>query len=365
MRRAQGDDTWNYIRIYANIRQHIHMSPLGDNLFECVYLKGHPALSTTEVSDDPLPGSWHSKDVFAPHPTIPDVWKYVTRLDDRVTLINGEKVLPLPIEGRMREDPLVREAAVVGIDRSVPGLLVFRATGTDSLSEEAYLDAIWPSVVEANSRAEAFSQITLDMIKVLPSSITYPQTDKGSIIRAQIYKVFASEIEDLYTKVDSFSSEGGQVLNLHAIEEWIMTTFRETIGITLPSSEADYFSSGVDSLKAIQMRRLIQKTLNLRGAILNPNIVYEKVNARGLARYLFALSQGEEIQQEDDSTLAQEYIEKYSVIEKHDYRNGLDYGVNGDVAKRWGNAAVRTPLLFAIQLTDYKNHSSSPAQPAR
>lgn len=184
MRRAAGDDSWNYIRIYANIRQHIHMSPLGTSLFECVYLKAHPALSTTEVSDDPLPGSWHSKDVFTPHPTIPDTWKYVTRLDDRVTVINGEKVLPLPIEGRMREDPLVREAAVVGVDRSIPGLLAFRTAGTDALSDKTYLDAIWPSVLEANSRAEAFSQITRDMIKVLPSTITYPQTDKGSIIRA-------------------------------------------------------------------------------------------------------------------------------------------------------------------------------------
>ncbi|KAI4113110.1 MAG: hypothetical protein LQ345_005845, partial [Seirophora villosa] len=137
IRRAAGDDSWNYIRIYANIRQYIHMSPLGSSLFECVYLKGHPALSTTEVSDDPLPGSWHSKDVFTPHPTIPDTWKYVTRLDDRVTLINGEKVLPLPIEGRMREDPLVREAAVVGIDRSIPGLLVFRTVDTDALSDNA------------------------------------------------------------------------------------------------------------------------------------------------------------------------------------------------------------------------------------
>ncbi|KAL8874833.1 MAG: hypothetical protein Q9198_006727 [Flavoplaca austrocitrina] len=339
MRRAPGDDSWNYIRVYANLQNHIHMSPLGDNLFECVYLKGHPALSTTEISDDPFPGSWHSKDVFTPHPTISNIWKYVTRLDDRVTLINGEKVLPLPIEGRMREDPLVREAAVVGIDRSVPGLLVFRATGTDTLSEETYLDAIWPSVVEANSRSEAFSQITRDMIKVLPLEITYPQTDKGSIIRSQIYKVFGSEIEALYTKADT-NSTGSLKMNLPTLEDWILTTIRSTIGIALPSPSANFFSSGVDSLKAIHMRRLIQQTLDLRGASLSPNIVYEKANARDLALYLFALSQGEEIRQEDDSILAERLIEKYSTFQKFEYMNGLDYGVNGDVVERWGNAAV-------------------------
>ncbi|KAI4255401.1 MAG: hypothetical protein L6R42_006756 [Xanthoria sp. 1 TBL-2021] len=67
----------------------------------------------------------------------------------------------------------------------------------------------------------------------------------------------------------------------------------------LLSSQTDFFSSGVDSLKAIQMRRLIQKTLDLQGATLSPNIVYEKANARDLVLYRSALRRGEEIQQEE------------------------------------------------------------------
>ncbi|KAL9053343.1 MAG: hypothetical protein Q9206_003971 [Seirophora lacunosa] len=114
------------------------------------------------------------------------------------------------------------------------------------------------------------------------------------------------------------------------MEAWIMTAFRETIGIALPSSETEFFSSGIDSLKAIQMRRLILKTLDLKGPRLSPNIVYEKANAGELARHLFALSQGEDIQLEDESILAQQLIEKYSVVERHRYRSGLDYSVNGD-----------------------------------
>ena len=126
MRRPPGDDSWNYIRFYPYHRKYIYMDPLGNNQFEAVYLRGHPALMTSN-SDSPAPGSWRSKDIFTPHPTIQDAWKFVTRIDDRVTLLNGEKVLPLPIEGRLREDPLIREAVVVGVDKSVPGLLVFRA----------------------------------------------------------------------------------------------------------------------------------------------------------------------------------------------------------------------------------------------
>lgn len=290
------------------------MNPLGDNLYECVYLKGHPALSTSN-SDTPAPGSWHSKDVFIPHPTIPDVWKYVTRIDDRVTLVNGEKVLPLPIEGRIREDELVREAVVVGVDQSIPGLLVFRAEGADHMSEEAYLDAIWPSVADANSRAEAFSQITRDMVTLISSNVDYPQTDKGSIIRAQIYSKFADHIQAMYAKLEG-NHERGLQLDLPALEEYLMTAFRDVIGVPLDSLHTDFFTAGVDSLKAIQMRRIIQKTVELNSEQLSPNVVYESGNAKQLAQHLYALGQGEEVRQGDESSLMKQLIDKYSEFRK-------------------------------------------------
>ena len=313
------------------------MNPVGDNLYEFVYLKGHPALSTSELNDDPLPGSWHSRDVFTPHPSIPDVWKYVTRIDDRVTLLNGEKVLPLPIEGRMREDELVREAAVVGVDRSIPGLLVFRAEGTDSMSDKAYLDAIWPSVADANSRAEAFSQITREMIKLLPSNINYPQTDKGNIIRAQLYNRFSAQIEEIYTSLDN-TEHGNKNLDLPALEDYIMTTFQDTVGIALETLETDFFTAGVDSLKAIQMRQIIQKSLSLNGKKLSANIIYEMANVKELARYLFALSKGEEVQHGDQTLLMRQLIDKYSGFEKRLYLNGFTHE---DVLRRRGQAVVR------------------------
>ncbi len=300
------------------------MNPLGDDSYECVYLKGHPALSTSN-SDIPAPGSWHSKDVFIPHPAIPDVWKYVTRIDDRVTLINGEKVLPLPIEGRIREDQLVREAVVVGIDEPIPGLLVFRAKAADHLSDEAYLDAIWPSVADANSRAEAFSQIATDMITLIPSDVDYPQTDKGSVIRAQVYNKFEDQIKEMYAKLQD-NQEGGLKLDQPALEDYLMMTFRDTIGIPLKSLETDFFTAGVDSLKAIQARRIIQKTLELNGNQLSPNIVYESANAKQLARHLYALGKGKEVQQVDKTSLMRQLITKYSTSRKAVVSRSLSEG---------------------------------------
>ena len=312
MRREKGDDTWDYVRIYPNVRDSIQFEPIGNGLFEAVYLQNHPGLAPSIAdSDDSASGSWRSKDVFAPHPSIPDVWKYVTRIDDRITLENGEKVLPLPIEGRIRQDDLVREAVVVGVDRAIPGALVFRAS--DHLSTEEFLDAVWPSIEDANSRAESFSQITRDMVAIVPSNVEYPKTDKGSIIRAQVYEKFADYIDEMYLSLEG-DQEGDLQLDLAGIESFLKDTYEDVVGTTLESLDVDLFNAGVDSLKAIQMRRRIQKTLDLNGNLLSSNVIYEHGNFETLAKYLFSLSPGgHDLSENEDKTLVMKgLIQKYS-----------------------------------------------------
>lgn len=286
------------------------MDPIGDNQFECVYLKSHPGLSVSN-SDDPAPGSWRSKDVFEPHPTIPDTWKYVTRLDDRVTLSNGEKVLPLPIEGRLRQEEIIREAAVFGVDRAIPGLLIFRAS--DELPDDEYLEAVWPAIIDANSRAEGFSQITKEMVGLIPSDVEYPRTDKGSIIRAQIYRKFADKINELYERFDG-DAEGNLKLDLAGIEAFLSDTYEAITGHPLESIDTDFFNADIDSLRAIQMRRIIQKTLDLKGQQLSSNVVYEHGTVKALAQYLFSLTSGESEQNEDKVPLIESLIQKYSTF---------------------------------------------------
>ena len=50
------------------------------------------------------PNSYHPKDLFMAHKNISDPWKHVGHLNYRVTPVNREKVLPLFIEGRIRQD---------------------------------------------------------------------------------------------------------------------------------------------------------------------------------------------------------------------------------------------------------------------
>ncbi|KAI5287183.1 hypothetical protein KEM54_006185, partial [Ascosphaera aggregata] len=215
--RPSGDDDWSYIRLAKHIRNYVYFRCVDEDKkeYEAIYLNGHPALAAHNT-DYPVPGSWSSKDIFTPHPTVKDAWRYLGRIDDRVTLNNGEKVLPLPIEGRIRTEPFVRDCAIVGIGRPVPGLLVFRAKEYDYLSESEFLNALWPAIEDANARAETFSQIAKDMIALIPSDVEYPHTDKNSIIRNQVYRKFEKEIDALYANdegTEDHSNEGRMKLD--------------------------------------------------------------------------------------------------------------------------------------------------------
>jgi long-subunit acyl-CoA synthetase (AMP-forming) len=156
----------------------------GSDICECIVLDGHRAKQVSN-SDSP-PNSFHTSDLFVAHPTVPNAWKFLGRSDDRVTLLNGEKVLPLPIEGSIIRHPFVKEAVVFGVDRPVPGLLLFRSLEAGDVSDDEYLDVVWPAIAEANSKAEAFSQIGRDMVVVQGEDVPVPSTDKSTFKRAQV-----------------------------------------------------------------------------------------------------------------------------------------------------------------------------------
>ncbi|KAE8356404.1 hypothetical protein BDV28DRAFT_127265 [Aspergillus coremiiformis] len=319
--RPADDPFWDYMKFFENIRPFIWMKPISRDLYECVYLAGHPAL-TASNSDMP-PGSYHSRDVFTPHPTIPGRWKYVTRLDDRITLVNGEKVLPLPIEGAMKQSPFVQEAVVIGVGKSVPGLLVFRSEEAKDFSGEVYLDLIWPTVKDANSRAEKFSQISREMITVLPVDSACPRTDKGSVIRAQVYVRYADVIEDAYTRLEQ-NADGTLELDHSSTETHLMRLCREELGFSISSVNSDFFAEGVDSLKAIHLRRLILRDFRiLNSKSISQNIVFEAGNIARLAENIQAIQSGQVTKVEDETSLMPGLIEKYSSFRAHTPNPGL------------------------------------------
>jgi hypothetical protein len=319
-KRPREDKTWDYMRILPSALPYIWMKPFSNDTCELIVLDGLKSKNASN-SDDP-PNSFHTRDLFTPHPVIADAWKFVGRLDDRITLANGEKVLPIPIEGRIRQNSRVKEAVVFGIGRDVPGLLIFRSDSVTHLSNEDFLSAIWPTVADANSHAEAFSQISRDLILPIPESAAYPQTDKGTIIRDKVYAAFADLIDQAYRKFYE-TSNGCLVLAKEQLQEFLVEMCSQYLSIHLPSKDADFFSAGVDSLKAIQLVGEIKKRLYLgtNGPKLNHNVVYEKRNVTGLAHFITTIQQTEQPpddggDEDMEQDLVRALIQKYTSFDR-------------------------------------------------
>lgn len=315
--RPREDKAWNYLEPRPHVAPYIYWKPYSEGLFECVVLDGFGGKAASNSMDPP--NSYHTADLWTPHPDLLHRWKFVGRIDDRVTLTNGEKVLPLDIEGRIRKDPLVREAVVFGIDRPVPGLLVSRSDAAKDLSDKDFIDQIWPTIQYANRYSEAFSQITREVIVPLPLGTEIPVTDKMSVKRAQVYRDFSGLIENVYAKLDV--SLGGHLqLDIPELETWIMKTLETSLGVILENTETDFYSAGVDSLKSIQLRGLIARTLDLgsNAKKLGTMVVSDCGNTARLAKFLYQFRSGEGDDETGSSVKEmQALIDKFSLIQEH------------------------------------------------
>ncbi|ETI26263.1 hypothetical protein G647_03040 [Cladophialophora carrionii CBS 160.54] len=328
--RQPGDNEWNYLRLHKPVADHVLMDEISPGIFECVALQGLP--SKVAVNTDNPPNAFRTKDLFMRHPDPlkSNYWKYVSRLDDRLTLVNGEKVLPIPIEGHIRKSELIKEIAVFGAGRTVPGAIIFKSEQSAKSSDEDFLDKIWPRIEEANRQAETFSRIPRDLVIVRPCDEIYPRTDKGTIIRAQLYVQYGDMINQAYDRFESGVTEKSDhllQLDIPQLEDYLLRKFRHGLGTPLESVDADIFSAGVDSLQTTRIWNMIKKELDLGGnqAKLSQNVVFERGTARSLARHLYNLRCGiDEAEPDPDQAeikIMQDLIEKYSDFTPHDPTN--------------------------------------------
>lgn len=284
--RPAGDKAWNYVREEDKLKPYLRWVPRGPNLFECTVTDGWKAKVMSNCPD----GSYATKDLFEPHPTIPHAWKYIARLDDTLVLVNGEKFNPVMMEGKIRSHKAVTETVVFGAGRPYLGLLVV-PSDTNASTEEV-VDRIYPVVEELNRTSEAYARISRDMVKVLPHNCDFPRTDKGSIIRQAFYSKFREVIDDAY---DQSAIANGDLKALSVPE--LETFIRGVLTTLMPdakdvSVDDDFFALGVDSLQSLLMRTEILKNIDIGGNQLGQNVVFENSSIAALSAYLYGLRSG-------------------------------------------------------------------------
>jgi Phosphopantetheine attachment site len=311
--RKPEDKAWDYMRPIASAAPYLLFDPIGDGKHECVVLSGLPT-KVMSNSDNP-PDSFRTRDTFAAHPNIPNAWKHLGRIDDRVTLVNGEKVLPVPYENQVRENELVKEACIFGVARAFPGICIFPSEKGAAMSKPSLLEALKPFIDAANARVEGFSQIGSEMIEIMDAGTEYPQTDKGTLIRAAFYKMFADRIDAVYKRFETFDAKDNaqqRSLSKPELETYLFDVFRSRIKGDSFDVDTDFFAVGVDSLQALAARGQILREINIGGKPLGQNAIFEYPNVRSLARHIYALRTGEQEEERSEIEEMRKLIEKYS-----------------------------------------------------
>ncbi|KAF2106528.1 male sterility protein [Lophiotrema nucula] len=305
--RPAGDKAWNYVRENDKLKPYLKWVQQAPNLFECTVTNGWPS----KVASNKPDGSYATKDLFEPHPTIAEAWKYIARLDDTIVLVNGEKFNPVMMEGKIRSHKAVTETTVFGSGRPYLGALIVPSPATEGLSDDEIIDQVFPVIEAANQTAEAYARISRDMVKILPHDCQYPRTDKGSIIRQAFYKQFAKDINDAYDSVATSQSDL-RILSLEETETPISTVLSKSMPDAKDADKTtDFFSLGLDSLQSIQIRTEILKTVDIGDNKLGQNVVFEYPSIAALSAYLYGLRTGQNVQKTavEDDMLA--LVEKY------------------------------------------------------
>ena len=91
--------------------------------------------------------------------------------------------------------------------------------------------------------------------------------DKDSIKRSQIHHVCAKDVEAMYEKLEH-NETGSSKLDIRAMEEWIMKTFRETLKVQISSPQDDVFTAGINNLQGIHVRPF--RSLSFLVSVLGP-----------------------------------------------------------------------------------------------
>ncbi|KAI1653606.1 acetyl-CoA synthetase-like protein [Daldinia decipiens] len=241
---------------------------------------------------------YDTKDMFRPHPTLKDHWKYVGRSDTVIVFSNGEKLNPITIEEIVTGHPELKGVLVVGQDYFQPAMILEPHNHPQSEKEKKELiDRVWPLMAQANKESVAHGRIERDFIMLSKPEKPLLRAGKGTIQRGLSVKLYQDEIDELYKKAESDQQANAPTLDISSesgLVESIKQLFTTRLGTPELAPEADFFSAGIDSLQVINASRLLTTGLKAAGVnvdqtALAPRVIYSNPNFKALVAYINSL----------------------------------------------------------------------------
>ncbi|KAK7976958.1 hypothetical protein PG988_004448 [Apiospora saccharicola] len=308
------DKEWQFLRPAAGVVSEniLAFEPRDDGgLSELVARPGWPLLAKTNRPD----GSYATADLFAPHPSIPGAWRYHSRSDAQITLANGKKFDPSPLEGAIlaaASAQHLRDVLIFGGGRDYPGALLFPKSGDSrATSEPEVIEAVWPSMEKLNRDSPGHARLTKSMLVVVLSGTdgverSLPKSSKGTIMRRQAEEQYSDLIEKAYeggggSAGNITSSSQNYVSDDNDVPSAIAERFAQVLDRQQDLDPSrDLYGQGVDSIACIQVRKAIERDLLPEGAGPLPmNIVYDCGTIDELVKHVLRVRQRKQSGEED------------------------------------------------------------------
>ncbi|KAF4995614.1 hypothetical protein FGRMN_5005 [Fusarium graminum] len=301
-------DLWQYF-VFNSESMGVEWRRHEENRYELVIRRQDVADGQPCFYTFPDLSEWSTKDIYEPHPTLKDHWKYIGRADDVIVFSNGEKLNPVSIESIVNGHALVNGALVVGQQKFQAALILEptqEAWPKNDDEVSAYIDEVWPLVEKANSETVAHGRITRNLVTIADPTKPFLRAGKGTVQRANTVKTYADFIESLYEKAETTNTRDiSIVLDLadqHTLTRSIISLFETELGVESLEPDTDFFSAGADSLKVITATNLLRTMMTKAGvdtATVEPRIVYRHPTAKQLAAYILSIEKGVESEDED------------------------------------------------------------------
>lgn len=295
----KSDHEWSWLRADPSLQpEYYDFEPQAQNqndssppLFEFVVKPRWPHRGKTNRPD----GSYATADLFERHPIKPNAWRYHSRADAQITMLNGKKFDPAPVEAELLSSAvgkrILEDAMIFGAGREAPGMLLVPRWNIDFINDHQLIDDLWPTIHKMNSEAQSHARISKGLLLVIRSKeedrSLLPKSSKGTILRRQAEALFSKEIERTYAEEEVAEEES----TIHAVPDnevmdQLTTLFSEVLGRKVNPSR-DLFIQGVDSLACSRLRKRISRKFFAESGISIPlNIVYDQGTIERLSRYI-------------------------------------------------------------------------------
>ncbi|KAK0506918.1 hypothetical protein JMJ35_010618 [Cladonia borealis] len=194
-------EDWKYIQMHPAAGIEFRHSV--DRLFEDFIIRN------TNFKDEqpvfkifPQLMEYPTKDLWAVHPSKPNLWAYHGRADDIIVFGPGYMCNPAAMEQHVAQHAKVRAALMVSTGRSQPALLV-EPVSSDALSraeKHDFLEDLYPLVREANQGYKVGARIFKSHIIFTEPEHPMQRAGKGTVQRAHTLQYYRDTLDALYAR---------------------------------------------------------------------------------------------------------------------------------------------------------------------